>query len=98
MPNLPENLDYNIIHGFSSTGSVTLRIFDVDVFSETQCEDASEVFRIDISLDGNKCNVEMTENNRKLEDFTIEDLTPDRLGVKVFATVDNMGDNAYLKL
>lgn len=88
MPSLPKNLDYRIIHGYTTTGTVTVRIFNTKVFERTGCEDSAEVFSVDIHNETGKVNVTVNEDEIPVDSFSIEDLSPQETNtdVKLSAT------------
>ena len=49
MKDLPENIDFRVVHGFQNTSTTDVVLFNTDTFEKTGCEFEAEVFRITIT-------------------------------------------------
>jgi hypothetical protein len=88
---LPDNLDYKIIHGWHGSGSVSILIFDIDKFEESECEYEAAVFSVEIDNKTGKAEVTVKEDSIT-QSFTIEDTTPDEedRDLKTYVTMNHL--------
>ena len=61
MGNLPDDLDYKIIHGFEDSKTLDVVVFSRELFEKTGCEYEAEVFRVTVENISGTTNVVVNE-------------------------------------